>query len=168
MTHSQRLVTLCTIAFAALMADASVAHAQDREDLLGSWVLSVSESQFGNTRAPASASLEVTTADTQLVMTTLADFGGSPGQQETELDIPIDGERHSVEDPRGSSLVSAEWDGDQLVIWRRVAANVGEVEMTDRFLVKAGGHRLEVERSIEVPGRPTPFVSTMVYLRQDA
>jgi hypothetical protein len=62
--------------------------------------------------------------------------------------------------------VSAQWEGEELVIWRLTNSSVGQVEVTDRTSVQQDGRRLRTSRSIEVPGQPMPFESTIVYMRK--
>ncbi|MGD8496796.1 MAG: hypothetical protein PVF05_11440 [Gemmatimonadales bacterium] len=152
------LLLILTFPFAASTAKAQ--HA----DLVGSWMMSPADSDFGNTRAPEAVNLEIQRADTRLTMTSSRDFGAGP--ESVEIDIPIDGSRHTVATPRGSMLMSAEWDGDVLEVWRRAEANVGEVDVTERYNVEGAGKRMRVETSIEVPQAGT-FESTIVFVRSD-
>jgi hypothetical protein len=150
------LIAILALPFAGLQV-----QAQD-VDVTGSWVLSLEDSDFGNTRAPEAADLAIRRADTRLTLTSSRDYGTGP--ESVEIDIPIDGSRHSVATPRGSMLMSAEWDGDVLEIWRRAEANVGEVDITERCYVEEEGKRLRVASSIEVP-QTGAFESTMIFVR---
>lgn len=154
----------CT--FIGLVAPGSTALAQDGE-LAGTWVLDVAESDFGNVRAPDSAMLVVRRADSTLEMTATQDYPRDEGMRSTDIELPTDGSRQSMETPRGTMLISAEWDGDVLVIWRRTQANVGDIEITERHSLDDAGNRLEVAQSIEIPGRPDVFEATLVYERVD-
>lgn len=153
------LLAILALPFAGLQV-----QAQD-VDFTGSWVLSLEDSDFGNTRAPEAADLEIRRADTRLTLTINRDYGTGP--ESVEIDIPIDGSKHSVATSRGSMLMSAEWDGDVLEIWRRAQANVGEVDITERYYPEEEGKRLRVESSIEVPQTGT-FESTMIFVRSGA
>ena len=95
------------LAFLALVATTQTSAAQDRADLTGLWQLSIQESQFGMTRSPNSGEMEMSQAGTQLVMSSILDFG-TDRTRESNLDIPIDGERHTTETEAGDGLASAE------------------------------------------------------------
>jgi len=152
------LLAILAVPFAGLQVQAQ------EVDVTGSWVLSLEDSDFGNTRAPEAADLAIRRADTRLMLTSSRDYGTGP--ESVEIDIPVDGSRNSVATPRGSMLMSAEWDGDVLEIWRRAQANIGEVDITERYYVEEEGKRLRVETSIEVPQTGT-FESTVIFVRSE-
>jgi hypothetical protein len=158
------------LAVLALAATAPASAAQDRADLTGLWQLSIAESQFGMTRPPNSGELEISQADTRLVMSSIRDFGNDM-TRESSLDIPIDGERHATETEAGTGLASAEWDGGELVLWRLTEAQVRmggetqvvEIEVTERVSLGDSG-QLHIARTIVFPERG-PMTQTLVYQR---
>jgi hypothetical protein len=158
------------LAFLALAATAPASAAQDRADFTGMWQLSIEESQFGMARAPNSGELEMSRADSRLVMSTFRDFGNDM-TRESSLDIPIDGERHDTETEAGAGLASAEWDGGELVLWRLTEAHVRmgaeteviEIEVTERVSLGDSG-QLHIARTIVFPQR-APMTQTLVYQR---
>lgn len=167
MVISRRLFAVLGTIFVGLAAPGSHALAQDADHLAGTWVLSVPESNFGSVRAPESAVLEVRRASSTLEMTSTQEFADAEGPQSLEIEVATDGSVQAIETPRGTTLVSATWDGDVMVVWRHAQANVGEIEITDRYDLDDSGKRLEVAQSIEIPGRSDVFRATLVYERAD-
>lgn len=171
MIRCHRFSPKCLIlSFAAIAVVVSESTAQDRDDLTGSWVLSVDDSRFGMMRPPTSAELDISRADTQLVMTTIQDFGNGISREST-LDIPVDGEEHPVETEQGSGLASAEWIDGELVVWHLTQATMRrgnetsemEIELTDTYSLRDSG-QLQITRSMVVQGG-SPMGQTLVYQR---
>ena len=158
------------LAFLALVATTQTSAAQDRADLTGLWQLSIQESQFGMTRSPNSGEMEMSQAGTQLVMSSILDFGNDR-TRESSLDIPIDGERHATEAEAGAGLASAEWDDGELVLWRLAEAQIRmggetevvEIEVTERVSLGDSG-QLHIARTVVFPQRE-PMKQTLVYQR---
>lgn len=141
-----------------------VAVAAQGQELTGSWTLSLEDSDFGNTRAPESVTLDIRQADDRLVYTSTRNMGGGP--QPLDVDIATDGTEHTVETPMGAMGINAEWDEGILVIRRQAQTNVGAVEITDRHHVEEDGSKLRVESSIELSDSRT-FEFTMVFVKSE-
>jgi len=68
------------------------ANAQDGEsELIGSWTISIDESDFGPTPAPDSVLMEIQRADDQLVMQRELHFAQMGGARLVTFDMPTDG-----------------------------------------------------------------------------
>jgi len=58
------------------------------------------------------------------------------------------------------------WDGDELVLVSEVEANIGQIEVIDRYRVDNDGQTLIQERMMDIPTMGV-MESTMVYVRSD-
>jgi len=143
------------------------ANAQDGEsELIGSWTISIDESDFGPTPAPDSVLMEIQRADDQLVMQRELHFAQMGGARLVTFDMPTDGGTYDATTDDGTQAVTVSWDGDELVLVSEVEANIGQIEVIDRYRVDNDGQTLIQERMMDIPTMGV-MESTMVYVRSD-
>jgi hypothetical protein len=149
MTSITSLVLASTTALAALAAPAALAS--NAPAFLGTWMLDVSESEFGMSPAPDSAMTVFTRADDRLVMTRKVWTSMGGGHRTVEFDQAIDGEAGIAISSRGDDIRSrAWWEGDVLVLEVEVESNMGEIIVTDRMSL-LDDDTLLLERVMDVP-----------------
>ncbi len=143
------------------------AIAQDEEsELIGRWSLSVEDSDFGPTPAPDSVLMEIERADDQLVMQRELHFAQMGGARLITFDMPTDGGTYDATTDDGAQAVTVSWDGDELVLVSEVEANIGLIEVIDRYRVDDDGQKLIQERMMDIPTMGV-MESTLVYVRSD-
>jgi len=155
---------------AVLMIGSSIApavHAQDTDaGLVGSWTLSVEDSDFGPTPAPDSVFMTIERADDRLVMRRDLHFSRMGGFRFVTFDMPTDGGTYEATTVDGPQDVTVSWDGAELVMVTEVEANIGTVEVIDRLTTNDDGRTLILDRLLDVPGMGV-MESTLVFLRGD-
>ena len=133
-------------------------------DLLGTWMLDASESNFGMSPAPDSAMTIFTRADDRLVMTRKV-WASMVGHRTVEFDQATDGEAGIGISSGGDDIPSrAWWEGDVLVLEVEVGSNMGEIVVTDRVTL-ADDDTLVFERLMDVPSMGE-MEQTLVYRRR--
>ena len=143
------------------------ANAQDEESgLVGTWTLSVEDSDFGPTAAPDSVFMNIERADDRLVMRRDLHFSQMGGLRFVTFDMPIDGGTYEARTVDGSQNATVSWDGAELVLVSEVEANVGPIEVIDRYRVEGDGRTLTLDRLMDIPSMGV-MESTMVFLRED-
>ncbi len=169
MTGIASLLSLTT-ALAALAAPAApafvpAAPAFVSADLIGTWMLDASESDFGRSPAPDSAMTIFTRADDRLVMTRKVWTSMGGGHRTVEFDQATDGEAGTGIASRGNDIPSrAWWEEDVLVLEVEVNSNMGEIIVTDRMSL-TDDDTLVFERLLDVPSMGE-MEQTLVYLRR--
>ncbi len=159
MTGIASLLLSSTTALAALAAHAAPA------DLIGTWMLDASESDFGMSPAPDSAMTIFTRADDRLVMTRKVWTTMGGGHRTVEFDQATDGEAGTGIASRGDDIPSrAWWEEDVLVLEVEVNSNMGEIIVTDRMSL-TDDDTLVFERLLDVPSMGE-MEQTLVYRRQ--
>jgi len=167
MTILASLSLALTTALAALAAPAAPAFvpAVVSADLIGTWMLDASESNFGRSPAPDSAMTVFTRADDRLVMTRMVWTSMGGGHRTVEFDQATDGEGAMGSSSRGSDIPSrAWWEGDVLVLEVEVESNMGEIIVTDRMSL-IDDDMLLLERVMDVPSMGE-MEQTIVYRRR--
>lgn len=143
------------------------ASAQDTDSgLVGTWTLSIVDSDFGVAGAPDSVFMNIERADEQLVMSRELHFSQVGEPRSVTFDMPIDGGTHDAMTNDGVQEVRVSWDGDVLVTVTEVEANVGLVEVIDRLKADDDGRTLIQERLMDIPGMGV-MESTLVFLRDE-
>jgi len=141
------------------------ANAQDGESaLIGSWTISIDESDFGPTPPPDSVLMDIQRADDQLVMQRELHFSQMGAARLITFDMPTDGGTYDATTDEGTQAVTVSWDGDELVLVSEVEANIGLIEVIDRYRVENDGQTLIQDRMMDIPTMGV-MESTMVYLR---
>ena len=155
---------------AVLMIGSSIAPAVNAQDkdagLVGSWTLSVEDSDFGPTPAPDSVFMTIERADDRLVMRRDLHFSQLGGLRYVTFDMPTDGGTYEATTVDGPQNVTVSWDGAELVMVTEVEASVGTVEVIDHLSVDDDGRTLILDRLLDVPGMGV-MESTLVFLRED-
>ena len=155
---------------AVLMIGSSIApavHAQDTDaGLVGSWTLSVEDSDFGPTPAPDSVFMTIERADDRLVMRRDLHFSQLGGFRYVTFDMPTDGGTYEATTVDGPQNVTVSWDGAELVLVTEVESSIGMVEVIDRYRADGDGRTLILERLMDIPTMGVRE-STMVFLRWD-
>ena len=166
MTSITSLVFASTTALAALAAPAALAFVPAAPaDIIGTWMLDASESEFGRSPAPDSAMTVFTRADDRLVMTRKVWTSMGGGHRTVEFDQPTDGAPDSGSSSRGADIPSrAWWEGDVLVLEVEVESNMGEIIVTDRMSL-IDDDTLLLERVMDVPSMGE-MEQTIVYKRR--
>lgn len=142
-------------------------NAQDSESgLLGSWTLSVEDSDFGPEPAPDSLLMKIERADDQLVMRRELYYSQLGGAKTITFDMPTDGGTYDATTDDGEQPFSVSWDGAELVLISEIEVNIGLIEVIDRYSADSDGQRLIVERLMDIPNMGI-MESTMVFLRDD-
>lgn len=148
---------------------ASEAAGQQAHDLEGSWMLSVSESDFGGTLAADSARLEIQAATDILVMREDYYFPPPQGYAFAAYDMPIDGMLRHATTQDSTLAVSVHWNDDTLVFEAEADSEVGPLEVTDRLrIVDANRNRAEIARTVYVPTMDLTIEATLVFQRLTA
>ena len=143
------------------------ASAQDAESaLIGSWTLSVDDSDFGPTPAPDSVFMNIERADEQLVMQRHLHVSQMGGPRTFTFDMPTDGGTYDATTADGTQAVAVSWDGSELVLVTEVEASVGLVEVVDRYRVDNDGQTLVQERMLDIPGMGV-METMLIYTRTD-
>ena len=158
-----------TVASLLIISFGSVpnASAQDTDSgLVGTWTLSIVDSDFGGAGVPDSVFMSIERADEQLVMRRDLHFSQVGEPRTVTFDMPIDGGTHDAMTNDGAQEVRVSWDGDVLVTVTEVEANVGMVEVTDRLKADDDGRTLTQERLMDVPSMGV-MESTLVFLRDE-
>ena len=146
---------------------APAAYAQDTgAGLVGNWTLSVEDSDFGPTAVPDSVLMNIERADDQLVMRRELHFSQLGGSRLISFDMPIDGGTYDATTDDGAQPVTVSWDGAELVLVSEIEANVGPIEVIDRYRVEGDGRTLTLDRLMDIPNMGV-MESTMVFLRSD-
>jgi len=165
MTGIASLAFSLSTALAALAAHAAPAFVPVPADLIGTWMLDASESDFGRSPAPDSAMTIFTRADDRLVMTRKVWTSMGGGHRTVEFDQATDGEAGTGIASRGDDIPSrAWWEGDVLVLEVVVNSNMGEIVVTDRMSL-ADDDTLVFERLLDVPSMGE-MEQTLVYRRR--
>jgi len=166
MTSITSLVLASTTALAALAAPAALAFVPAAPaDLLGTWMLDASESNFGMSPAPDSAMTVFTRADDRLVMTRKVWTSMGGGHRTVEFDQATDGEAAMGISSHGDDIPSrAWWEGNILVLEVEVGSNMGEIIVTDRISL-IDDDTLVLERVMDVPSMGE-MEQTIVYRRR--
>lgn len=155
---------------AMLMIGSSIAPAVNAQDtdagLVGSWTLSVEDSDFGPTPTPDSVFMTIERADDRLVMRRDLHFSQLGGFKYVTFDMPTDGGTYEATTVDGPQNVTVAWDGAELVMVTEVEASVGTVEVIDHLSVDDDGRTLILDRLLDVPGMGV-MESTLVFLRED-
>lgn len=142
-------------------------NAQDSESgLLGSWTLSVEDSDFGPEPAPDSLLMKIERADDQLVMRRELYYSQLGGAKTITFDMPTDGGTYDAMTDDGEQPFSVSWDGAELVLISEIEVNIGLIEVIDRYSADSDGQRLIMERLMDIPSMGV-MESTMVFLRDD-
>lgn len=162
--HRRLTTVLIAAALMGLRATALPAQEAALPDLVGTWVLSVDDSDFGQSPAPDSALIVVERADEHIVMAR-STFHPAIGVRTTSFDMPADGKPHEADTDDGTTEASFEWDEEVLVAWVLAQSNVGDVDVTERFALDTGTGHLAVEREIVVPGMGE-FEQSFVFVRR--
>lgn len=149
--------TLCVLADTAPV----IAQDADRPDFVGTWILDVDASSFGPSPAPDSARIVVERADDHLLMTRIS---YTHGENTVRFDMPADGAVHQAATDDGSTDARAEWDGSAFTLWLVARANVGDVDVTELWGIDSESSRLNIDRTIDVPGYGE-FEQTLSYSR---
>jgi len=143
------------------------ASAQDAESgMVGSWTQSIEDSDFGPTPAPDSVFMNIERADEQLVMQRHLHLSQLDGPRAVTFDMPTDGGTYDATTTDGTQAVSVSWDGSELVLVSEVEANVGSIEVIDRYRVDNDGQTLIQERMLDIPGMGV-MEMTQFYTRND-
>ena len=150
-------------AMLALALVASPVAAQDSADLTGTWVLSTEASDFGRSPVPDSATIVIERADDRLVMRRDLYSEMHGGHRYYTFDMPIDGGFYPAMTADGEQEMQVMWDEGALVVKTEAQANVGPVDVTDRFRVD-DGRQLVIDRVVDVPGMGA-MEMTIVYAR---
>lgn len=162
-------LAIATVLLAGLAAPRAT-HAQDEppadSELVGTWDLSVADSEFGRTAAPDSAVMTIERADDRLVMRRDLHFQRLGGVRFVTFDMPTDGGTYEAETSDGTQNVRVSWEGSELVMVTEAQANVGPVEVIDRLTTADDGQQLVIDRLVDVPGMGT-MESTLVFVRQE-
>ena len=146
---------------------APTANAQDANaGLVGAWTLSAEDSDFGPTAAPDSVFMNIERADDQLVMRRELHFSQLGEPRTITFDMPTDGGTYEATTVDGSQNVTVSWDGAELVLVSEVEANVGPIEVIDRYSAEGDGRTLTLERLMDIPNMGM-MESTMVFLREN-
>ncbi|MFQ5530314.1 MAG: hypothetical protein ACE5FP_08195 [Gemmatimonadota bacterium] len=151
----------------AAIATPTPAHAQAESDqFVGTFDLSIADSDFGMTAAPDSAVMSIERADDRLVMRRDLHFSqlGEPGF--VAFDMPTDGGTYEATTHEGVQEFQLSWDGDVLVMTTQAESNIGPIAVVDRMSADHDGDRIFVGRTVDVPG-VGPSESTLVYLRRE-
>ncbi len=152
-------------ALAAPAAPAFVSASNVPTDLIGTWMLDGSESDFGRSPAPDSAMTIFTRADDRLVMTRKVWTSMGGGHRTVEFDQATDGEAGTGIASRGDDIPSrAWWEEDVLVLEVEVNSNMGEIIVTDRMSL-TDDDTLVFERLLDVPSMGE-MEQTLVYRRR--
>ena len=152
-------------ALAAHAAPAFVPASTAPADLIGTWMLDASESDFGRSPAPDSAMTIFTRADDRLVMTRKVWTSMGGGHRTVEFDQATDGEAGTGIASRGDDIPSrAWWEEDVLVLEVEVNSNMGEIIVTDRMSL-TDDDTLVFERLLDVPSMGE-MEQTIVYRRR--
>ncbi len=155
---------------AVLMIGFSITPAVNAQDtdagLVGSWTLSVEDSDFGLTPAPDSVFMTIERADVDLVMRRDLHFSQLGGLRYVTFDMPTDGGTYEATTVDGPQNVTVSWDGAELVLVTEVEASVGTVEVIDRYRADGDGRTLILVRLMDIPTMGVRE-STMVFLRGD-
>lgn len=164
-------VKISVLSAAAMLAFglslASTAYAQDSESgLLGSWTLSVEDSDFGPEPAPDSLLMKIERADDQLVMRRELHYSQLGGAKTITFDMPTDGGTYDAMTDDGEQPFSVSWDGAELVLISEIEVNIGLIEVIDRYRVDDDGQTLVQERMMDIPTMGV-MESTMVFLRRE-
>ena len=143
------------------------ANAQDDEsELIGSWTMSIEDSDFGPTPPPDSVLMGIQRADDQLLMQRELHFSQMGGARLIAFDMPTDGGTYDATTDDGTQAVTVSWDGDELVLVSEVEANIGLIEVIDRYRVDSDGQTLIQERMMDIPSMGV-MESTMVFMRSN-
>lgn len=133
------------------LAIAVSAEAQSRPDFSGTWVLQVAQSDFGPIPAPESRTDVITHAEPRLVVVRTVMAQGT--ESRLEFHYVVDGEPHR-NTANGAELTSRlRWDGQVLVMVSIASGAQGEVTITDRYTLSAGGRTLTQDRTLNIAGQ---------------
>jgi hypothetical protein len=151
-------------ALLALAVLAAPVNAQDAPDYTGTWALSAQASDFGRSPTPDSATMMIERADDRLVMRRDLYSEQAGGHRYYTFDMPTDGGFYPAETVDGEQEMQVLWDDGALVVKTEAQANVGPVEITDRFRLDDDGQQLVIDRVVDVPGMGA-MEMTIVYDR---
>lgn len=135
------------------------AHLTDRPDFAGTWILDVTESDFGRSPPADSGTVTITRADSRLILAR-STYGAMGHRGQVGFDLPMDGTTHDVP---GVGPASAKWSDDALVLTIVGESNVGAMEITEYMTVE--GDVMRIERTIMIPGVPG-LTQSLVLRRQ--
>ncbi|MEE8488452.1 MAG: hypothetical protein V3S56_09795 [Gemmatimonadota bacterium] len=144
-------------------------NAQDSESgLLGSWTLSVEDSDFAPDPAPDSLLMKIERADDQLVMRRELHYSQLGGVRTIMFDMPTDGGTYDATTNYDDGVLpmTVSWDGADLVLISEIEVNIGLIEVIDRYSASSDGQELIMERLMDIPNMGI-MESTMVFLRDD-
>lgn len=151
--------------FLASWTVSAVQAQEPGERLVGTWDLSVADSDFGRTTAADSIHMKIERADDRLVMRRDLHFARLGGARFVTFDMPTDGETYEAETADGAQNVRVSWDGPDLVLVTEAQSNVGPVEVVDR-MSSENGRRLVIDRLVDVPGMGL-MEATIVFVRRE-
>lgn len=157
------MIRFRTALLATLLASpASLLSAQEVPNLSGTWILQVTESDFGPLPAPERRTDIITHDEPRLVVQRMTMAQGQ--EASLELTYTVDGEPHE-NDAGGAVAVSRlSWDGRVLVMITTVSSPQGEVVLTDRYSLGPDGQTLTQARTLQVQGQE--FAQRMVLKKQ--
>ncbi len=149
------------------LAMAPAVHSQEAlPGLVGTWALSVAESDFGSTAVPDSVIMVIERADDRLVMRRHYFSQFFSEMQYFMADMPTDGGTYDATTQDGAQAVTVSWDGAELVmVTPDVESNVGPIEVTERMSADDDGRMLVINHLMDVPGIG-PMKSMHVFLRR--
>jgi hypothetical protein len=136
------------IAACLALALPGLAGAQTVPNLSGTWVLQVTQSDFGPLPAPEARTDVIDHREPQL---TVARTATAQGQQ-TQLNFAyvVDGEPHR-NNAGGAEVTSRlRWEGATLVMVSTASGPQGEVTFTDRYTLSADGRTLTQVRTVAI------------------
>lgn len=111
----------------------------------GNWVLNVAKSQYGQFPAPEVMTRFVQVLPSQIVMSTYQK--GAQGEVTTQLKYTTDG-KPSI---NGTSMGTARWDGDTLIIESSREAQGSKLTQRDLWMLSPDGKTLTVQSHLKLP-----------------
>jgi hypothetical protein len=136
------------------LAGALTVIAQEKPDFSGEWTLNRQASALSPIVAPVAQSgvLKIEHHEPRFAAHQTIVLDGKPF--ESKFELLSDGREVATTDDRGRRTVSIlRWDGDALVVTWRVAGTNGEVTISFRYELQAGGRRLRAAEQIRGGGR---------------
>jgi hypothetical protein len=136
------------------LAGVTTVIAQQRPDFSGEWKLNRQASTLSPIVAPAAQSgfLRIEHHEPKFAAHQTIVLDGKPF--ESKFELLSDGREVATTDDRGRRTVSTlRWDADALVVTWRIQGSGGEVTISFRYELEAGGRRLRASEQIRGGGR---------------